>query len=219
MDEVTPFLKIVSLTFFALFPVINPIGTSFIVRAMVVSLPESEHRKLVLRVASYTTLFLLILLVLGVYILKLFGLSISSVQIGGGLVLAAIGWRILNDDDTEHKENTDTASEIIDDVSGKEFYPMTFPITTGPGALSVILTISAHSTASSIDSTIVHYAAAAIGVVLMGVCIYYLFIYLPKLATGLSQAGLKALSKILAFVIVCIGVDILLDGINSFLGK
>jgi len=207
------------MTFFALFPVINPIGTSFIIRSMVKQLPDADYRKLAFKVASYTTLFLLVVLLLGVYILKLFGLSIPAVQIGGGLVLSAIGWRILNNEDTDRKENSTTAKEVSDFTDGMEFYPMTFPMTTGPGALSVILTISAHSSGGSFDVDLIHYSAAALGVVLMGVCTYLFYNYLPRLTTRLSQAGLRALSKILAFVIVCIGIDIMLNGISTFMGK
>lgn len=210
------FLKLISMTFFSLFPVVNPIGTSFIIYGMAATLSPEKYKRLALQISIFTAVFLLIVLLLGTYFLKVFGLSIAAVQVGGGLVLMSIGWRLLNKEEVDTQPQ-DSRVDVGDSLNGKAFYPLTFPMTTGPGALAVILTISAHSKSTTIDSSLLNYLAASIGVLAMGVCVYLFYVYLPRITTRLSRSGLNALSKILAFVIVCIGVDILLGGMKSFL--
>ena len=217
--DATIFLKLAAMTFFALLPVVNPIGTAFIIHTMAKSLSPSEYKILSFKIAVYMTGLLLTFLVLGLLILKIFGLSIPSVQVGGGLVLMFMGWKMLNDDDSSSSEKNEAANSVSKDLKGKEFYPLTFPITSGPGSISVILTISAHSTNSHMNVMMLNYIAAAIGVAVMGVAVYFCYIYLPRLTSKLSHSGLLALSKLLAFVILCIGVEIVWNGIHAFIWK
>ncbi len=221
LSDIPIFLKLIAMTFFALFPVVNPIGTSLIIRALTKSLNDAEYRKLSFKISTYMVGLLSTFLFLGPFILKLFGLSIPSVQVGGGLVLMIMGWKLLNSDD-QHEDEKNAAAQTaaasgVSDVKGREFYPLTFPITSGPGSLSVILTLSAHSTKGYLDSWVFNYLAAFLGVLAMGVCVFFSFIYLPRLTSRLSQSGLNALSKLLAFVILCIGVEIVWNGIHAFI--
>ena len=137
-------LKIIPMIFMALFPVVNPIGTALILYGMTRGVDNQTWKSMSRKIALYSFLLLAFFFFFGSYILKLFGISIPVVQFSGGIVLALMGWQLLN-----QKESSKTASEESLDssrlsIEPKAFYPFTFPLTVGPGGMAVVLTFSAH---------------------------------------------------------------------------
>ena len=85
-------------TLAALLPIVNPLGSAPIFFSMTADLPGTARRRLAVVVARYAFLLLTAAMLIGSYVLKLFGVSLPIVRVGGGLLVAASGWRLLNDD-------------------------------------------------------------------------------------------------------------------------
>src|SRR5271168_4031126 len=130
--------KYFALGFSALLPLINPLGSALVFLGLVGNAPADVFRNLARRIAITTTLFLLVIELVGAALLRFFGISLPVVQVAGGFVLAAMGWGLLNNSDTgPSKEKSDLAATDFRSLGEKVFFPFTFPVTAGPGTIVV----------------------------------------------------------------------------------
>jgi len=205
--------KIIPMIFAALFPVVNPIGTALILYGMTRGVDNQTWKTTSRKIALYSFLLLSFFFFFGGYILKLFGISIPVVQLSGGITLAMMGWGLLN-----QKESSNQASEEGDPRSSielKTFYPFTFPLTIGPGGLAVVLTFSAHLNRESRLMVTMEQGSAIIGIFLICVAVSICYRNLNFMTQKFSAAAALAISKILAFFVLCIGVEIAWAGYKA----
>src|SRR5580698_7294973 len=140
--------KFFALGFSALLPLINPLGSALIFLALVGHAPIETYRALAGRIAINTVIFFAVIELIGSSLLGFFGISLPIMQVSGGIVIAMIGWGLLNQKDSAPSpEKTEAAEPAvtkyeIDNLLEKAFYPYTFPITAGPGCIVVMLTLS-----------------------------------------------------------------------------
>ncbi len=215
MEDLYSSLKFVPIVFAALFPVINPVGTSLILSSMTENLSGDGRKRLSLQVSVYSFLLLAFFLAFGTFILKLFGISIPVVEAAGGFVIASMGWKLLNEEKSQSTAATrENAEASWQDVTKSAFYPFTFPITVGPGGISVMLTLSAHANHDSMGIFSPSQLGAVIGILLICLVTYFSLVYLPRVLTRLSESGALALSRMIAFFLVCIGAEIAWHGIQ-----
>ena len=208
-------LKIIPMIFMALFPVVNPIGTALILFGMTRGVDDQTWKSMSRKIAFYSFLFLSFFFFFGSYILKLFGISIPVVQFSGGMVLALMGWQLLNQKESAKpfaNADVDNPNALIE---SKAFYPFTFPLTIGPGGMAVVLTFSAHLNRESRLLVTLEQASAIIGIFLMCVVVSLCYRNLKYMTKRFSAAGALALSKILAFFVLCIGVEIAWAGFKA----
>lgn len=208
------FVRFFALSFSALFPVINPIGSSLVFLGMVGVAREDVYKKLARKIALSTALFFLAMDLAGAMVLKLFGISLPVVQLAGGLVLAAMGWGLLNQKEAGQLE----PSPPLKDPSllqGKVFYPFTFPVTAGPGVLVVMLTLSAHASKGTFVEIIFTHLGVLSGMVLMCLAVFVAYAYAPKITAKISPSTAHGVLRVIAFVLLCIGVQIAWNGLNS----
>jgi len=201
--------------FMALFPVVNPIGTALILFGMTRGVDDQTWKSMSRKIAFYSFLFLSFFFFFGSYILKLFGISIPVVQFSGGMVLALMGWQLLNQKESSKpfaNADVDNPNALIE---SKAFYPFTFPLTIGPGGMAVVLTFSAHLNRESRLLVTLEQAFAIIGIFLMCVVVSLCYRNLKYMTKRFSAAGALALSKILAFFVLCIGVEIAWAGFKA----
>ena len=216
MKELLLVLKFIPLGFSALLPVINPIGSAVLFSGLVPNADHPTMKILARKIAINTIGFLLIVQITGAYILRFFGISLPVVQVAGGLVLAAMGWALLNKQDRESNATTPIAksSESLQD---KIFYPLTFPITAGPGCIVVALTLSAHASKPSLlDSALAH-LGLLFGTVLIGIVIYFSYAYADRMTSKLSAAITQGILRVISFILLCIGGEIMWNGIQNLL--
>src|SRR6185503_6690641 len=132
------FLDTVLLSYAALFPIVNPVGSAPLFLGMTQFCTDKERNSLVLRVAINSFFLLLGSLLIGSHVLEFFGISLPVVRIGGGLVVTAFGWKLLNSDERPDGDHTaEDAPATVPD----SFYPLTMPLTVGPGSISVAMTL------------------------------------------------------------------------------
>lgn len=209
-------LKYFVLAFSALLPVINPLGSALVFLGVVGNAPTVIFRNLARRVAFSTVLFLLLIELIGAALLTFFGISLPVVQLAGGFVLAAMGWGLLNDKNggTAGKQ---TPAEV--DYSGtleeKIFYPLTFPITAGPGCIVVMLTLSAHSSRTGVLSNVLAHVGIAIAIVALSFTVLLSYTYAPKITQRIAPATVQGILRVIAFVLMCIGVQIAWNGLEA----
>jgi len=210
-------LKFLPLTFSALLPVLNPIGSALVFLGLVGSAPAEVFRNLARKIALSTALFLFTIDVAGAAILAFFGISLPVVQFAGGFVLAAMGWSLLNQEDVAKKNDVSPSPPDTGSLEESVFYPFTFPVTAGPGCLVVMLTLSAHASQKSFIDLVWAHAGILCGIVLISVTVYVSYAYAPKLTSKVSQQTIHGVLRVIAFILLCIGAQIAWKGLDALI--
>ncbi len=196
-----------------LLPIINPLSTAPVFAATV-----GRDRELAIRLARQVAINGWIVMVasmlVGTYVLALFGISLPVVRIGGGLLVAAAAWRMLHrtDDDAAHEAAVEETSALSRaDIVRRSFFPITFPLTTGPGTIAAAIALGAR-----IPATPVKFLAgviiAALGALLVSLALYFLFSRAGQVLDWLGEVGALVLTQLMAFILLCIGVQIIWTG-------
>jgi len=213
-----PFLQLVFVGFISLFPAVNPVGSAFIVDPLLSGLSFPERKAAAKRVAFYCFLICLVSILIGSWVLELFGISIPIVQLAGGIMICRMGWQLLTSEDaikgTKETAQPDRKAGDIDNIL---FYPVSFPMTTGAGTISVLLTLSAHGEDVDISKHIVKLVALAIAVLLICLLVYICYANTPRLIRRLGPRGEQIVNRLSAFLVFCIGMQIASAGIRTLL--
>ena len=210
------------LAFSALLPLINPVGSALVFLGLVGSAPPAVYRDLARRIAISNVIFLGIFELLGSAILHFFGISLPIVQFAGGIVIAAMGWGVLNQNQSaasarKEAECGDQGVERINNLNEKIFYPFTFPITSGPGTLVAMLTLSAHISGHTVSSHLLSHLGVFLAVVVLSIVVYFCYAYAPKITSKVSPSTAFGVLRVIAFILFCIGVQIAWNGLSSLL--
>jgi multiple antibiotic resistance protein len=211
------FIHLVFIGFVALFPVVNPIGTAFILSPYFSDLSRKERIKAVARVTFYSFMICVVTLFIGHWILELFGLSIPIIQLAGGIMICKIGWEFLSSDEKEAPaaSQADKVEQLekIKQVENKLFYPITFPITAGAGTIAVLFTLSAQSADQDLSVYFVNMGALVVSII--GICLLIFLFYLNtnRLISYIGTHNEVIINRIMAFLIFCVGLQIAAGGI------
>jgi len=211
------FAQFFALSFSALLPVINPVGSALVFLGMVGAAPTGVYKALARRIAFATALFLLAIDIGGAMVLKLFGISLPVVQLAGGLVLAAMGWSLLNQKEASDAPNPSLQANDLRSLQNKIFYPFTFPLTAGPGVLVVTLTLSAHASKGKLLHILFAQGGVLSGMALMCIAVFIAYAWAPKITAKISPSTAHGVLRVIAFVLLCIGVQIAWKGLVSLL--
>jgi multiple antibiotic resistance protein len=215
--------KFFALGFSALLPVVNPLGSALVFLGLVGNAPIDTYRALARRIAINTVIFFAVIELIGSSVLTFFGIRLPTMEFAGGIVLAMIGWSLLNQkDSTPSAEKTEATApavtqQEINSLREKAFYPFTFPITAGPGCIVVMLTLSVHAKQSDITATVLSYVGLFIATVVLAASIYLCYAYAPKIARSVSPATAHGFLRVIAFILLCIGVQIAWNGLSDLL--
>ncbi|MEL6357089.1 MAG: NAAT family transporter, partial [Bacteroidota bacterium] len=192
----------------ALFSVVNPLGAVPVYLAMTGEYDRGQRNSTALQTAFWVAMILAIFFLAGTYILSFFGISVNALRIAGGLVIMNSGYGLLNGEFQRRRVNADIAEEGSqkEDIS---FTPMAMPMLSGPGSISLLIGMAAEYAAWS-DRLLI-----LLSIVAMSLIIWLILRYAPLLFRILGVAGLKALSRIMGFLVMAIGIEILLRGLGS----
>lgn len=214
------FIKGTLLVVSALFPIVNPLGTSPIFLLLTSQYSTVDRLALARRIALNSFILLVISYLIGTHILAFFGISLPVVQIGGGLLVVSTGWTMLNrkDDDDSKVVQREVRS---DDAFLKAFYPLTLPLTVGPGAISVAITLGANTPIltrlGSIRIDILTILGAVLGSLVIAFTVYLSFGFADRLARMLGATAMSVILRLSSFLLVCIGVQIVWNGARALL--
>jgi multiple antibiotic resistance protein len=211
---VNTFVNAFLLVYAALFPIVNPLGSAPLFLAFTDQYTNVERARISRQIAINSFLLLLGSLLIGSHVLGLFGLSLPIVRVAGGLVVTAFGWKLLNSAaPPDHNHDTQSAAAHEDPDT---FYPLTMPLTVGPGSISVAITIGSQraSTADWQQFTL-ESAGAVASLVAMALTVYLCYRFAPRLVSALGRGGMNVVVRLSAFILLCIGIQILWNGIRD----
>ena len=205
-------------SFMALFPVANPVGTGFIINGFLSGLDRSERRSIVRRIAVNYLLIGIGSLAIGHFVLSLFGLSLPIVQLGGGLLICKTALQWLGDSDASTGSAPDKPVDPISvrNLESRVFYPITFPISIGPGSISVIFTLMASvNIKDGLGKIIINYAVIAFVIFLMCLIMYVILSQGQKITKKVGVTGTMIINKMVAFFTFCVGIQIIAEGVEK----
>lgn len=210
-----------ALGFSALMPLVNPLGTALVILGLVGMLPAAEYKTLARKIAINMTLFLAVVELVGSYVLEFFGVSLSIVQFAGGIVVAAIGWSMLNQEDV-NSANKDAAAQmagqgVTRNDESRAFYPLTFPVTAGPGCIVVMLTLSAHASERTLSQNVLAHVGLMLAIVALAALVYVCYSYAPQIARAVSPTTAHGILRVIAFILLCIGAQIAWNGLEAMI--
>jgi multiple antibiotic resistance protein len=208
---------VVLLTFGALFPVVNPLGDGPLFLAMTARCDDPLRIELAKRIGLYSFALLLGSMLLGGFVLRIFGLSIPVVQVAGGALVCAFGWNLLGDSPRPPAAAIDPDHERQATL-GRAFYPLTMPLSVDAGAISVAITVGAHH-GQTIGNAITHFVGAVVGGGLIAASIFLTYRYAEWISRRVGPTGMTVLLKLSAFIMLCIGVAISWNGVQALVAQ
>jgi len=207
------------LAFPALFSIVNPFGGAFIFLGATERFHPSLRARLARWVAIYSFLIVNLSVYIGAYVLTFFGISVPVLRVAGGIVIALAAWRMLNDDDLESGSQPSSTDIHIDDsrVSRMAFYPLTMPLTTGPGTISVAVSLGASRPRAGGDQLLWYMAQITLASVALCAIIYLLYRYSQRISNFIGPTGTSVIVRLSAFLLFCIGIQIFWNGAAELL--
>ena len=212
------YIHFVFIGFIALFPVVNPLGSAFIVSPYFSGLSNKERRNAVKKIVFYVFIMCVFVVLTGRWILELFGISVPVIQLAGGILICKIGWDFLSPpkiNDAVNPSDETKDLNIETNIENKLFYPITFPITAGGGTISVLFTLSAHSSNKDISQYFINTSAILLAVIGMCVLVFVCYVNANKLINYLGSQREKIVNSFMAFLIFCVGLQIAVEGITQ----
>jgi multiple antibiotic resistance protein len=212
---VDDFSNTVLLVYAGLFPIVNPVGSAPLFLGLTAGCTEAERNALARRIATNSALLLAGSLFVGSHVLVFFGITLPVVRIAGGLVLIAFGWKLLQsgtEADAEASASTNVPPSAMD-----SFYPLTMPLTVGPGSISVAIALGSQRPSAPIELWRLALLAgsAIVGIIAIAVTVYVCYRFAERITALLGKSGTNVLVRLSAFILLCIGVQILWNGYSA----
>lgn len=168
--------------------------------------PEDLRNQTIRKTAIYVFAICIVSFTLGTYILEFFGISVHALKFAGGLVISRSGFQLLN---AKHKKDIQgkvkEESMVKEDIS---FSPLAMPLLAGPGSISLLINLSLKT--NSILDTI----TIVLAIVTVAVLIFVIFFLAPKILKYMGQSGIRSMSKIMGFIVLAIGIQMMVDSIK-----
>jgi multiple antibiotic resistance protein len=201
------------LAFPALFSIINPLGGAFVFLSATRWLSPITREHVARWITIYSILILLVSMYVGAVVLGFFGISLPVLRVAGGIIIAVYGFRMLHAPDTveERKEALDELSQP--DARRLAFYPLTLPVTVGPGTISVAIALGTNRPFFNF----VFALASLLSVLAMGALIYVLYRFSDRISRVIGETGTNVVARLMAFILFCIGLQIGWNGLEELL--
>lgn len=214
--SVTSLILIFSSSFMTLFPVNNPIGTGFIVNGYFAGLSSDQRSVAIKRLIINYIIIGVGTVAIGHIFLILFGLAIPVIQLGGGFLICRAALGLLSDGSSADNTSNAVPTANWEELQGKIFYPIVFPISVGPGSISVIFTLMANaSVKNDFLQTGVNYLVIALVIFCLAGLLYLFLTQGEIIVKKLGTKGNMVINKLVAFFTFCIGIQIMVEGISK----
>jgi multiple antibiotic resistance protein len=202
------------LVYAGLFPIVNPIGSAPIFLGLTSGCPEVERNTLARKVAINSILLLAGSMFVGSHLLVFFGITLPVVRIAGGLVLIAFAWKLLQTgtDADEQRAGAGGRSGAVD-----SFYPLTMPLTVGPGSISVAIALGTQRPAGKLEAAELAMlgGAAIAGIFAIALTVYVCYRFAESTIALIGKSGTNVVVRLSAFILLCIGIQILWTGYST----
>lgn len=206
------------LIYVGLFPIVNPVSGAPLFLSLTPHATPAERRVLATRVATNSFFLLLGSLFVGSHVLEFFGITLPAVRVGGGLVVVAFAWNLLNPTDSARAPPADGTSN--EGRVADAFYPLTMPLTVGPGSISVAIALG--SQRPKLGGGLAELAAlgggAVLGVLAIAATILLCYRSADRVVSALGRNATNVVMRLSAFILLCLGVQIIWNGYKAFMG-
>jgi multiple antibiotic resistance protein len=209
------FLGAFLFAFPTLFSIVNPIGGALIFKEVTSDRTPAERRVLAQKVGVYSAIILLVSLWLGGYILGFFGISLGALRVAGGLVVTVSAWGLLMEPkrhEDERAEHVAPAQAANDDIA---FFPLTMPLTTGPGTMAVAIALASQRPTGGGVGTLDFFGGASLAAISIAAMVWLSYSWSDRVVAMLGDQGARILSRLVAFLLLCVGVQIISTGVES----
>jgi multiple antibiotic resistance protein len=209
------------LTFGALFSIVNPLTGAFIFFGATRELSARARSQVSRWVAIYSFCIISASLYIGAYVLEFFGISIPVLRVAGGIIIALSAWRMLTQPDVTEQRRSETPNPASIDVAPSRlaFYPLTMPLTTGPGTISVAISLGTGRPSGLHAATLEFMLATVIAVAVVALLVYLLYRHSGRLARLIGPTGTSIAVRLTAFLLFCIGIQIFWNGAAELLSS
>jgi multiple antibiotic resistance protein len=200
------FWELILGTIAALLPVINPLAAAPTFLAITEGDSRERQIEQLLRACIYMVAILCGALIFGTFIMNAFGISIPGLRIAGGLLVAGIGWGMLlgGGHAVQHSELATPAARAKPDIS---FSPLAMPMLSGPGSIAVTIGFA------SLGQGWLDYVAIILGILAVAIISYVVLQLSTRIVAVVGQNGMNALTKMMGFLLVCVGIQFVVNGI------
>jgi multiple antibiotic resistance protein len=197
----------------ALVSIVNPLGSALIFNQVLIDRSHAERAHLARLVAFYSAVVLLVSLWAGEAILDFFGVTLSALRLGGGLVVASRAWALLNaPEETEaRKEQQAGPARLSGDVA---FYPLTMPFTTGPGSIAVSVALTSARPDNGTGYLVFMLGLTGAALLVCGLT-WICYRSADFVVDRLGASGTRVVSRLVAFLLLCIGTQIMINGLHD----
>lgn len=205
--------------FAALLPILNPAATAPIFLGLTEGASSGTRALLARRIARNMMALMLGSMLVGSYVLEFFGIALPIVRVGGGLLLASMAWRLLNTTHASEDSRTELAEAFTPEMARRQaFYPLTFPVSCGPGSIAAAITVGVSLADSELTVSLARMGGGAVALLAVGLIMYLAFRYAQRLLRPLGEAGTIIFLRLSAFILLCLGVQIVWDGVSELIG-
>jgi multiple antibiotic resistance protein len=215
--SVTEIVNSFLLVYASLFPIVNPIGLAPIFLVWTKDCTEAERRSLAFQVARNGFFLLLGSLFVGSHVLEFFGITLPIVRVAGGMVVTALGWRLLH---AAGESDQQLEADVVRHAAARPdaFYPLTMPLTVGPGSIAVAIALGSQRPTGDIGHLAMLGTSAVAGLVAVAVTIYVAYRFAERTASALGERGMNVVVRLSAFILLCIGIQIAWNGCRVLIG-
>ena len=200
------------LAFPALFSIVNPVGAALIFNEVTAGRSEAERQGMAGKIAVYSLVVLLMSLWLGGYVLNFFGVSLSALRIAGGLVVAVRAWSLLMQPEANEERKATSAGAAEHSGDDIAFFPLTMPLTTGPGTIAVAIALSSQRPANG-SGTFAFFGGMSLAAACIALAIWLCYRWSGSVTSALGRGGARVMSRLVAFLLLCVGVQIIVTGV------
>ena len=201
-----------------LLPILNPPAAAPIFLTLTHGASHQARARLAFKVSTNIVIMLAFALIAGNMVLAFFGISLPVIRVGGGLLVVATAWQLVNasDPDTRHAQDMAEAYSY-EQVRAKAFYPLTFPMIAGPGSLSAAITVGATVQHDTTIRSATKLIGSLGGLAVAGVAVYFVLRFASQVIGRLGPNGTAVVMRLAAFLLLCLGVQIIWDGMHDLI--
>ena len=205
-------MEIFIFLFAALFSVLNPIGTVPIFVGLTQDYTKRERARVAIWTGFNVFVILIISFFLGQYVLAFFGITITALRIAGGIIIASSGFGLLNGNFSKNKGINKKVQEDIENRNDIALTPLAMPMLAGPGSISLLIAYyqEHHETTADI-------AFSCLAILMVSILIYIILHSAHYLAKYLGASGIVAISRIVGFLTIAIGIQYIISSVLSII--
>ena len=194
-------------TLIDLTPIVNPITSGLFFLTFIEGNPPAFVKRAAIKIGLYMAISLIITLLVGVTILHFFGITLPYIRLAGGLLIFAMGWKMLNTDKSTADKPKKSLSELL-------FYPITMPFTVGGGTIATTISLATYIDQNNFALNIAEDIAVILGILTVSIAVILCCYFAPRLKAILREGGMTVFLFTFALILLPLGLTIGWSGLS-----